>query len=220
MPPKIKPKTTTRDNRKKFDEILGNIQKIKSSYVKVGFPENDPKTNQKHHEAEAGQEKAGGTSSFGYHSENVGAHSLWSPEISAKATVLEIAVYHEFGAPKRDLPERSFMRASYDENVKKYGKLQYELFKKLVDGTISLDQALDIAGLMIQTDIKKFLTDGKVKPESRRAMNDGGKTLIDTAQMLNSITYKKVKGKQNAKDFGILSRGKGKSSKINLKAKK
>lgn len=206
MPPRIRSKITTKDNRKKFDTIISNIQKIRSSYVKVGFPMNDPKTNQAHHEAESSGDGS-----------SVGDHSKWDSGISAKATVLEIAVYHEFGAPGAGLEERSFIRTSHDLNIDKYQKLQIYLFKKLMDGVVSLDQALDIAGQMIQTDVKKFLADGKVNPKSQRAINDGGKTLIDTAQMLNSITYKKFKGGTRAKDFGIFTKKGARSRASNIK---
>jgi hypothetical protein len=206
MAPRIKSKITTKDNRKKFDSIISNIQKIRPSYVKVGFPMNDPKTNQAHHEANSTGDGS-----------KAGDNSPWSPEISAKATVLEIAVYHEFGAPGAGLEERSFMRTSHDLNTVKYQKLQIYLFGKLIDGVIGLDQALDIAGQMIQTDIKKFLTDGKVKPPSQRAIDEGGKTLIDTAQMLNSITYKKFKGGTRSKDFGIFTKKGAKSRATNIK---
>ena len=34
-------------------------------------------------------------------------------------TVLEIATIHEFGAPKANIPSRSFIRAGYDSNKNK-----------------------------------------------------------------------------------------------------
>ena len=55
--------------------------------------------------------------------------------------------------------------------------------------------------MKIIIDIKKFLIDGKVTPKSQRAINENGKTLVDTAQMLNSITYKKHTGKVKSFKF-------------------
>lgn len=105
-------------------------------------------------------------------------------------TVLDVALWHEFGTV--NMPERSFVRASFDQNQKKYEKLNRELLVKIYSGNMTVEKALDILGLTIENDIKTFIKSGEVSPESNRAINEGGVTLIDTAQLLNSITYIKV----------------------------
>lgn len=105
-------------------------------------------------------------------------------------TVLDVALFAEFGTVHS--PERSFVRAAFDQNRKKYEKLNVDLLKKIYEGKSTVEKALDILGLTIENDIKAFLVSGEVEPASMRAISEGGKTLVDTAQLLNSITYIKV----------------------------
>lgn len=105
-------------------------------------------------------------------------------------TVLDVAIYSEFGTIRA--PERSFIRASFDENRNKYLALNKKLLKKIYSGSMTVSKALDVLGLTILNDIKNFMVQGKVKPESFRALIEDGNTLVDTAQMLNSMTYIKV----------------------------
>jgi hypothetical protein len=99
-------------------------------------------------------------------------------------------LWQEFGT--ENMPERSFVRASFDKNRKKYEGLNRKLLKKIYSGTMSVEKALDILGFTIQNDIKSFIRDRDVSPESQRAIEEGGITLVDTAQLLNSITFIKV----------------------------
>ena len=105
-------------------------------------------------------------------------------------TVLDVAVFHEFGTV--NLPERSFIRASFDQNKKKYQKLNRKLMVKIYSNRMTVENALDILGETILNDIKAFLTNNEVDPASQRAINEGGKTLVDTAQMMNSLTFKRI----------------------------
>ena len=105
-------------------------------------------------------------------------------------TVLEVAIWSEFGTVH--MPERSFIRASFDQNRKKYEKLNKELLVKIYSGKMTVEKALDILGFTIENDIKTFLTTNQVEPASFRAIAEGGNTLVDTAQLLNSITFIRV----------------------------
>ena len=105
-------------------------------------------------------------------------------------TVLDVAIFSEFGTIYS--PERSFIRASFDNNKKKYQKLNKELLIKIYAGSTTVEKALDILGITIENDIKKFIADGDVSPESIRALRQGGKTLWDTGQLINSLTFIKV----------------------------
>lgn len=44
-------------------------------------------------------------------------------EVGVFGSRAQIAKYHEFGAPKAGIPERSFMRSAFDENQKKIKKI-------------------------------------------------------------------------------------------------
>lgn len=105
-------------------------------------------------------------------------------------TVLDVAIWSEFGTI--NMPERSFMRASFDKNRTKYLKLNKKLLTDIYSGKKTVEKSLDILGETILNDIKTFLISGEVEPKSLRALFEGGKTLVDTAQMLNSLTFKRV----------------------------
>jgi len=107
-------------------------------------------------------------------------------------TVLDIAIWHEFGTESGSLPERSFIRSSFDNNRKKYEKLNKKLLERIYSGRMTVEKALDILGETILNDIKAFLKNNEVTPKSLRAIAQNGKTLVDTAQLMNSLTYKKV----------------------------
>jgi len=109
---------------------------------------------------------------------------------SAFVTVLDVAIFHEFGTV--NMPERSFVRAAFDENRSSYEALNKKLLIKIYSNAMTVEKALDILGLTIQNDIKKFIKDKEVSPESIRAIEEGGVTLFDTGQLVNSLTYIRV----------------------------
>jgi len=109
---------------------------------------------------------------------------------SAFVTVLDVAIFHEFETV--NMPERSFVRAAFDENRSSYEALNKKLLIKIYSNAMTVEKALDILGLTIQNDIKKFIKDKEVSPESIRAIEEGGVTLFDTGQLVNSLTYIRV----------------------------
>ena len=157
-----KPKTRVIDHG--FNAIVKELRKLeKKPYVKIGYPQKKSTTN-------AEKETSDDSESF--------------------VTVLDVALWHEFGT--NNMPERSFVRASFDQNQKKYEKLNRELLVKIYSGKMTVEKALDILGFTIENDIKAFIKSGEVNPDSQRAINEGGTTLWDTGQLINSITFIKV----------------------------
>lgn len=112
-------------------------------------------------------------------------------------TVILIAVVHEFGSPARGIPERSHMRSSFDENKGKLSSFSKRVAESILDGNIDLKQGLSQIGLYMENNHKEKLQ-SSIPPElspstkaARRAKGDQNpKTLIDTAQLLNSSTHK------------------------------
>lgn len=156
-----------------FKGIIKELKKLeKKPYVKIGYPAESKKTDAQKEQ----MVRAGGENLAIVESEFV--------------TVLDVAIFHEFGTVH--MPQRSFIRASFDQNRKKYEDMNKKLLIKIYSGKMTVNKALDILGLTIQNDIKTFLASGEVNPESERAILEGGNTLVDTAQLLNSITYIKV----------------------------
>lgn len=185
-PPNIRSKVRTQVKDKGYKAIIKELRILENRpYVKVGFPSESPKTKEDHKD-EDGK--------------------------SSGLTVLDVAVFSEFGTEKT--PERSFMRASHDDMVPEMKTLIARCMKAVYEGRITVSRALGIMGITAERNTKKFLTDNKVKPPSKKSdsasfsftpVKSGSsrapvvdvkrrsmKTLIDTAQMLNSITHIKI----------------------------
>ena len=120
-----------------------------------------------------------------------------------KLRVVDIAVTHEYG---EGVPNRSFMRSTYEENFNKWIKESKELSFKIISKDITLKKALSTVGMMIKKDIKNKIKKGPFKPLSQltienrqiRKINGGpspktkDKPLRDTLQMMNSIESESV----------------------------
>jgi phage gpG-like protein len=111
----------------------------------------------------------------------------WNDKVGAKAKIVEIAIFHEFGT-SHGIPERSFIRSTFDEQKEKWfeitGKLQWEIYKSKK----TVKEVLKIIGLIIETDQKNKIASG-IQPELKYRE---GTPLWDTGQLINSIQYKVV----------------------------
>ena len=111
-------------------------------------------------------------------------------------TNAELAAIHEFGAPGANIPERSFIRSTFDTNQAKYRDLLKRLGKAVLLKRQSVVDALGILGATMAADIKKRVTSGPHIPPplaaatARRKGSD--RPLVDTGQMINAVTWKVV----------------------------
>lgn len=104
----------------------------------------------------------------------------------------QIATYaaaNEFGT--EEIPERSFMRSAFDENV---SELQQEMegrYQQMMRGALTTRQALGLVGLKLQDMIKDKISSNIPPPNSEATIERKGssRTLIDTSAMKNSIHY-------------------------------
>jgi hypothetical protein len=113
-------------------------------------------------------------------------------------TNAQIALIQEFGSPVKNIPPRPFL-------VPGVKSAQKEVVEILKDGAtsalhgVSIDTALNKAGLIGQNHVKSQIVNGTFKPLSqttlaerrsrRKSGQAGTKPLIDTGQLLASITY-------------------------------
>ena len=106
-------------------------------------------------------------------------------------TVLDVALFHEYGRTDRyNIPiKRPFLEPSVEEGRDKYIDYQNDLIVDLAEGKITVKKLLEKMGLLILRDVKNYVRQKKVRPKSRRAIEDGGATLYDTGQLINSLTY-------------------------------
>ena len=138
------------------------------SFSKVGFPENGD----------------AGTGS------QVGSGRDESNDISE---IIEIAAYLNFGT--KNFKGWPFMGISFDENVDTIDKMKTVFYNKILDGTMSVEQALGLLGEFLTGKTKMKIVDiktpanKKVTIARKKGVNN---PLIDTAQMLNSVQHKET----------------------------
>jgi len=107
-------------------------------------------------------------------------------------TVLEVAIIHEYGAPDAGIPQRSFIGGGISHGSSEIGKIQEKVAKAAFSGKITFDVGLEAIGLKAQTEIKNYITQGNnLEPLSPKTIEAKGSSrpLVDTGQLVNSITY-------------------------------
>ena len=106
-------------------------------------------------------------------------------------TVFQIGMIHEFGAPEKNIPRRSFIRVPIENNIKEITKLIENNHKLVSENSMSAKVALDRIGLKAQNTIKKSFRDNDWKANSRATVKRKGSSrpLIDTGQLIGSISY-------------------------------
>lgn len=102
-----------------------------------------------------------------------------------------VASVNEFGSDDGRIPERSFLRSTVDEKAQEYSALLAKLVRRVVDGKITPNQALDRLGLTVERDVKRKIVDLKEPPNAEWTIEQkkSSNPLIDTGQLRQSITY-------------------------------
>jgi hypothetical protein len=110
------------------------------------------------------------------------------------ATVADIALVHEFGLG--DVPERSFLRAWVDENKAEIQQRLKAATESVVFGQQTADVAMNRFGLWAVGEVKKRIIAGISPPlDPKTIARKGSATpLVDTGQLLSSITHAIVRG--------------------------
>lgn len=109
----------------------------------------------------------------------------------------EVVIYatvHEFGSPKMNIPERSFIRATFDSKGKEIGDIIEESIIRYLDDELSFTAAMDFIGEYLVGLVKKTIADmdsPPLQPETIAAKGSSG-VLVDTGRLIDSITYKVV----------------------------
>lgn len=101
----------------------------------------------------------------------------------------QIAAENEFGTQR--IPERSFMRTSFDENITRIQALIRREYELVVDGNKTAANALGLVGLYVVGLIQQKIRQITQPPNSPTtiALKKSSKPLIDFGQMVGSVTY-------------------------------
>lgn len=90
------------------------------------------------------------------------------------------------------IPERSFLRNGFDKNNNRLLRQAERAIAKVLDGTLSVDDMLDMCGQQFATAIKTYLRSLSSPPNHPFTTEQKGSSnpLIDTGGLLESITWK------------------------------
>ena len=112
--------------------------------------------------------------------------------------VAYVAAIQEFGSPAGNIPSRPFFRNAISQNDG-WKQLATKAMSAVVEGRMELNQALNQMGLKMSADVKDSITDGSyealkqstldARQSRKRTQGVASKPLIDTGQMLQSVTY-------------------------------
>lgn len=101
-------------------------------------------------------------------------------------TVIEKAVANEFGL---GVPERSFLRSTFDEKAGEWEQAMRKELGEVVDGRQTLDRAFKRLALRAVGDVQTKITEGPFVPNHPETIRRkrSSRPLIDTGQLRQSI---------------------------------
>ena len=107
-------------------------------------------------------------------------------------SMVELAAIHEFGSRKAGIPERSFIRRTFNSKRKQLAAMQVKLARAIVLRKLPVKSAYEILGQWAAAEVKKTITQTKIPPPLkketiRRKKSD--RPLVNTGKLLNAITH-------------------------------
>lgn len=119
-------------------------------------------------------------------------------------TNVEVAIANEFGT--QTIPERSFLRSAFTANERKYIEALGKLLRAHIVNGQDVEKGLGKIGKTVAADVKNGITQGEQIPppnspvtlaakleKTRKGSTGSPRTLVDTGQLVNSITHVVVK---------------------------
>lgn len=102
----------------------------------------------------------------------------------------ERAWINEFGAPLANIPQRSFIRSTYDEELPEMVKIRNRFMEKVITGKLSPKNAIAAIGFYLAEKIQQKIIDLKDPPNAPRTIAKKGfdDPLRETDEMLNNVT--------------------------------
>lgn len=122
--------------------------------------------------------------------------------------LVDIATIHEYGTESKGgyIPERSFIRATVEDNRTRYEDFLYRMAGQILDPKKKLDpkKALALLGELVKLDIQRRIRKGiapKLSDRTIAARVKAGNTstipLIVTGQLIGAISYDVREGEKN-----------------------
>lgn len=118
-----------------------------------------------------------------------------------------VGVIQEFGSPENNIPARPWLRPPVANFRPQFNQMIAEALRAELRGEPSLHKTLGLIGAKAVAEIKKYVTAGDPIPppnapstlarktaKSKRGATKAPRTLVDTGQMVNGVTFAVVKG--------------------------
>lgn len=110
-------------------------------------------------------------------------------------TQAELAAVHEFGSPDRGIPERSFLRSTFESvDTKRLQKnFTARVMRAIVRGKLTPEQGVDNLGEWGVLQVRNAITVGEgISPanaEATIAKKGSSRPLVDTGSLVQSISH-------------------------------
>ena len=108
-----------------------------------------------------------------------------------RAYLHSIGVHLKKSTTQIVIPERSFIRAGYDQNKDDIMNLARRMLPDVLNGTISEDKFLETVGIQFRDAIKDYAIELSDPPKKPWPTSDSGKAnpLVMSGSMVNGIEY-------------------------------
>jgi len=104
-----------------------------------------------------------------------------------------VGLVHELGDEDLNIPERSYLRSTIDENRKEYNKDMMYIIKRIFDGDSNAISMVNLLGAKIEGDVKTKITDldePELKDSTlKQRKGNSSNPLVDTSLLRRSIIY-------------------------------
>lgn len=132
---------------------------------------------------------------------SVGVHE-GAGEYSSGVSVIEVALWNEFGTKNSDgsthTPSRPFIRSVVYGDESRINGWREEVFEKVFEGKISVEKALSTLGFKIRELIRAKINSDMPPPNApatiahKKAEGVAPRTLVETGLLLRSVEFKVV----------------------------
>lgn len=122
-------------------------------------------------------------------------------------TTAQLAAVHEFGAPSVGIPERSFIRRTFDHKRTEWYSLMQALVGLIYAGKMTMGRALGLLGAKAAADIKNTITQGpEIPPPPKPATL---KRKLELTRRLKEFAANQVVAKYDAREAARVRRRAG-----------
>lgn len=108
------------------------------------------------------------------------------------ATLIDVAIVHEFGYEEGGIPRRSFIRDWVDESAAEHAEQERKIARAVVAGKLDVEQGLKRLGVLRQAEVQKRISEGIEPPLAQATIDRKGSStpLINTGQLRGAISHK------------------------------